>query len=189
MAARPASPERREELLRVAAALFAEHGFRGVGVDQIGAAAGISGPGVYRHFPSKDAMLAEMLVRISEQLLTEGTRRVRTAGDPDGALAALVGWHVEFALSNPELITVHDRDLSSLPPAEQRTVRRLQRRYVEQWVTVIRQVRPLSDDGARAAAHAVFGLLNSTPHFTGALDREAAATLLRRMALAALHGC
>ncbi len=59
-----------------AARLFAERGFHGVGVDEIGAAVGISGPGLYRHFAGKDAMLAELLVGISDSLLTSAKRRL-----------------------------------------------------------------------------------------------------------------
>ncbi len=66
----------RADPLREAARLFAERGFHGVGVDEIGAAVGISGPGLYRHFPGKDAMLAELLVGISERLLEGGRLRV-----------------------------------------------------------------------------------------------------------------
>lgn len=182
---------RREALLRAAAVLFAERGFHGVGVDDIGAAAGISGPGVYRHFASKDAMLAEMLVRISDELLDGGTKRVAGSTDPRGALDALVRGHVDFALSNPELITVHDHELSRLPEADRRMVRRSQRQYVETWVSVIRAVWPDRDEtSARGAAHAAFGLMNSTPHSarrggTG-LDSDAMAEMLRRMTLAAL---
>ncbi|MGH3950933.1 MAG: helix-turn-helix domain-containing protein, partial [Pseudonocardiaceae bacterium] len=54
-------PSRREQILAAAAELFAQHGFHGVGIDDIGAAVGISGPALYRHFRSKDAMLGEML--------------------------------------------------------------------------------------------------------------------------------
>ncbi len=82
---------RRDEILRVAAQLFAERGFHGVRVDDIGAAAGITGPGIYRHFDSKDAILGEMLVRISERLLAGGQARVAdSAGDATAAIAGLI---------------------------------------------------------------------------------------------------
>lgn len=150
---------------------------------------GISGPGIYRHFPSKDAMLVEMLVGISERLLDEGSRRVAAATGTGDALDALVRWHVDFALDNPELIVVQDRDLDSLPTEARRRVRQLQRRYVELWVDVIDAYRPGGDRAeVRAAAHAVFGLLNSTPHSASTLERELMAALLRRMALAGVEG-
>src|SRR5680860_829910 len=63
----PMAASRREQILSTAAELFAARGFHGVSVDELGAACGISGPALYRHFAAKDAMLAEMLVSISEE--------------------------------------------------------------------------------------------------------------------------
>jgi AcrR family transcriptional regulator len=182
-----ANPSRRELILRAAAQLFAERGSRAVGVDDIGAAVGVTGPAIYRHFASKDAMLAEMLVRISERLLAGGTERIAAAGDsPTAQLRALVAFHVDFALDNPALITVQDRDLGALSERDARQVRQLQRRYVEEWVAVIARLHPQEPTtAARARAHAVFGLINSTPHSAGRLARPAMADLLAEMAVAA----
>ena len=180
-------PSRREQILQAAAQLFAERGSRAVGVDDVGAAVGVTGPAIYRHFASKDAMLAEMLVRISERLLDGGTRCVAEAGDDvDAQLRALIAFQVDFALDNPALITVQDRDLGTLADADAAQVRRLQRRYVEVWVAVLARVHPGADAAAcRARAHAVFGLINSTPHSAGRLSRPAMAALLGDMAWAA----
>jgi AcrR family transcriptional regulator len=179
-------PTRRDQILAAAAELFARHGFHGVGIDDIGAAVGISGPALYRHFRSKDAMLGEMLTSISERLLDGGVARVDESGDPEEALLALVRWHVDFALDDPALITVQARNLANLTDPDRRRVRALQRRYVEVWVDTIRRTLPDADEPtARAAAHAVFGLINSTPH-SAHLDRAQMGDLLRRMALAAL---
>src|SRR3954465_1866157 len=134
----PGRPSRREQILRAPAQLFAERGSRAVGVDDVGAAVGVTGPAIYRHFASKDAMLAEMLLRISERLLAGGSERVAAAGaDPVRQLRALIEFQVDFALDNPALITVQDRDLGSLVDADAAEVRRLQRRYVEVWGTVL----------------------------------------------------
>src|ERR687885_742969 len=181
------NPSRREQILRAAARLFAERGARAVGVDDVGAAVGLTGPAIYRHFASKDAMLAEMLLRISERLLAGGTERVAAAGDdPLAQLRTLVAFQVDFALDNPALITVHDRDLGSLAEEDAAQVRRLQRRYVEVWVDVLGRVHPTSDAATnRARAHAVFGLVNSTPHSAGRLPRRRTAALLAAMAEAA----
>ncbi|MBA3797857.1 MAG: TetR/AcrR family transcriptional regulator [Geodermatophilaceae bacterium] len=178
---------RRDEILRVAAQLFAERGFHGVGVDDIGAAAGITGPGIYRHFEGKDAILAEMLIRISERLLDGAQARVEEAnGDPSAALAGLITWQTDFALSNPALIVVHDRDLANVTDRDRRQVRQLQRRYVEVWVAVLTRLHPDAREAQiRARAHALFGLINSTPHSAGQLDAEAMSVILTSMALAA----
>lgn len=127
-AARVAAPTRREQILREAARLFAERGFHGVGVDEIGAAVGISGPGLYRHFPGKDAMLAELLVGISERLLEGGRLRVaedeaRGDGSPEALLDALIEGHIDFALDDRPLITLHDRELDRLRDTDRKRVR------------------------------------------------------------------
>src|SRR3954467_13287228 len=113
------NPPRPEQILRAAAQLFAERGSRNVGVDDVGAAVGVTGPAIYRHFASKDAMLAEMLLRISERLLDGGRAVVALVGaDPRAQLRALIAFQTDFALDNPALITVQDRDLASLAEAD-----------------------------------------------------------------------
>ncbi|MEU6660880.1 TetR/AcrR family transcriptional regulator [Streptomyces sp. NPDC046821] len=193
MATRTDAPTRREQILKEAARLFAERGFHGVGVDEIGAAVGISGPGLYRHFAGKDAMLAELLVGISGRLLTGGKRCVAEAdgGDPGALLDSLIEGHIDFALDDRPLITLHDRELDRLRDSDRKLVRQLQRQYVELWVAAVREAYPgLVEQPARAAVHAVFGLLNSTPHLSraGALPgRAATAGLLHRMARGAFE--
>jgi AcrR family transcriptional regulator len=181
---------RRQQIIEVAAELFAERGFHGVSIYDIGSAMGTSGPALYKHFASKDALLAEMLIDISRRLLSEGHRRadVTAADGADAVLRALVAWHVEFALTYPALITVQFRDLKSLSEQDRRTVRRLQRNYVELWVQTISVVVGTDPAHARSAAHAVFGLINSTPH-SARLSRADMADQLCRMALAALSAC
>ena len=177
---------RRQQILDIAADLFAHRGFHGVSVAELGAACGISGPALYKHFPSKDAVLAEMLVSISERLLAEGTARVRTSADARSAIEALVEWHIEFALEHRALIVVQERDWSSLPEEARERVRALQREYVDVWADQLkRSSKGLRTDRARAMAHAAFGLLNSTPH-SGLIPDSQMHDLLREMALGAL---
>ena len=178
--------ERRQQILDVAAGLFAQRGFHGVSVGDIGKAVGVSGPALYKHFDSKDAVLAEMLVAISERLLAEGQERVTRADGADAAIAALVDWHVEFALAQPSLIVVQDRDWQSLPVEARERVRSLQREYVDLWAAQLRRRDPdLALDRARAMAHAAFGLINSTPH-SSLLPGAAMHDLLAQMTLRSL---
>jgi AcrR family transcriptional regulator len=177
---------RRDQILERAASLFAAKGFHGVSVHDVGAACGISGPALYRHFPSKDAMLAEMLVGISERLLAESRARTATATRPRPAVAALLDWHIDFALEHRALIVVQDRDWGSLPADARARVRRLQRSYIELWVEQLQAIRPALDRAeAQARVRAVFGLLNSTPRSARLPDAQMRA-LLTSMAWAAL---
>ncbi len=183
----PAGARRRDQILAAAARLFAERGFHGVTIEELGEAVGVSGPAVYKHFASKDAVLGELLVGVSEDLLAGARDVVERTALPDEALAGLVAFHTDFALAGADLIRVQDRDLANLSAPLAHTVRSLQRAYVEQWVEVLRRARPgLALSEARVRAHAVFGLLNSTPHSTSRTPDPNVAALLGRMALAAL---
>lgn len=182
---------RRAALLSAASDLFARRGFNGVSIEDLGSAVGVSGPAVYRHFPSKQAVLAALLIGVSQDLLSGGSDVIDAAANPQEALAGLVRFHVDFALSNPDVIRAQDRDLDSLADADSREVRSLQRKYVEKWMAVLKQVRPTLDPlTLRVRVQATFGLINSTPHSTQShptpADVDAARTVLEVMALAGL---
>lgn len=186
-----AKADRRATLLSAAARLFAARGFDGVSIEDLGAAAGVSGPAVYRHFPSKQAVLGALLVGVSERLLAGGREVVAEVRDPATTLRSLVRFHVDFALAEPDVIRVQDRDRSSLSDADGRAVRALQRTYVDLWVATLARLRPEADASElRIRALATFGLINSTPHSAvpsgRSVPRAGVAQLLEGMALAAL---
>lgn len=185
---------RRQALLDAAAGLFAAEGFAGVSLDDLGAAAGVSGPAIYRHFAGKQAVLGALLVGVSEELLEGGRRVAESVGfpattDDDGAatVRALVAFHVDFALSKPDVIRVQDRDFTSLSPEDRAAVRSLQLRYVDVWAQALARLHPTAPAAElRVRAQAAFGLINSTPHSVRNTTRRRAQALLEAMAFAAL---
>ncbi len=181
---------RREEILEIAVGLSASRGSHGVSMDDIGAAAGVTGPALYHHFAGKEAMLVAALNPVSEGLLHGGLARVAGhEGNPRAALESLVEFHVAFALANPAVIALHLHELDRLPEEPRRQIRRLQRLYVEVWVQTLAGVRPeLLAEEARVLAHAAFGLMNSTPFLGGEVDRDRRADLLKAATLQALLG-
>jgi AcrR family transcriptional regulator len=170
--------------------LFAARGYHGVSMDDIGSAAGVTGPALYHHFAGKEAMLVAALIPVSEGLLHGGKSRVALhTDDAQAALADLIDFHVEFALANPAVIALHLHELDRLPEEPRRQIRRLQRLYVEEWVTVLATLRPeLEAAEARVLAHSAFGLMNSTPFLGGEVDRRRRAALLREATVHALLG-
>lgn len=207
-----AKAARREQLLEVAKQLYARHGFHGVRLDDLGKGAGISAPAVYRHFSSKEAVLEELLVGISQYLQSGGETIVADftsspADDPSGSqsdpadariasapadaksvLRRLIEFHVDFAMSEPELIRIQDRDLAALPEASRRTVRRLQRSYVSRWAEVVSAAHPTwSLEASTVRVHAVFGMMNSTPHQARRSSAQVVGVELRAAAAAALE--
>ena len=187
-----AKASRRAAMLDAAASLFAERGYNGVSIEELGAAAGVSGPAVYRHFSGKPAVLAALLIGVSKDLLEGGTAVVAESNTAEDALTGLIEFQVDFALRQSNVIRVQDRDLASLPEEDERTVRSLQRQYIEVWVDAISALHP--DSGLpllRHRAQAVFGLINSTSHTLNSkiTVRETVRlrALLERMAWAALN--
>ena len=177
---------RRQQILDTAATLFAERGFHGVSVHDIGGACGISGPALYKHFAGKDDILTQSLTAISEQLLAEGRARSHAAADAGQALDALIAWHIDFALGHPALIVIQEREWTNLDATGRKEVRSLQLAYIDVWVDVVRRLRDDLDAAeTRAVVQATFGLLNSTPH-SARISESAMRTRLARMARAAL---
>jgi AcrR family transcriptional regulator len=186
-----AKSDRRSQLIAAAERLVAEKGYLAVRLEDIGAAVGVSGPAIYRHFPNKEALLVELLVGISTRLLAGAREVLARSADAAETLDGLIDFHLDFALGESDLIRIQDRDLGHLPDPAKRQVRRAQRQYVEIWVEVLRALdTSLGESEARVMAHAAFGLLNSTPHSVkpgGNKTAEASSrTVLRAMTVAAL---
>ena len=180
-----AKADRRRALLNAAAHLFAERGFDRVSMEDLGSAAGVSGPAVYRHFAAKQSVLAALLIDVSQELFDGGARVITEVEDAPATLRALITFHVAFALANANVIRVQDRDLERLDFPDQHRVRSLQRSYVGLWVGVLARLDPDADAASlHVKAHATFGLINSTPHS----GRSATAgEILEAMAWAALR--
>lgn len=183
-----AKAERSGAILREAARLFAERGYNGVSLEDIGAAVGVSGPAVYRHFDGKQALLGAVLVKVSDALVTGGGRVASDAASDADRMRALIDFHVDFALSNADVIRVQDREVANLATRDHDEVRRLQRAYIGLWMDALTRLIDSDQDEVRLRVQACFGLINSTPHSTRAAARHHAATaaVLAGMAEAAL---
>jgi AcrR family transcriptional regulator len=182
-----AAQPRRELLLQSAANLFSAEGYHAVGIDDIGAAAGISGPGVYRHFPSKGALLESLCDRAMTRML-EGAQGIPAAhGEPHAALEALVDLHVAFAVQERALIGVWVREMRALSDDVRRSLRRRMREYEQPWNEVLARLRDdLEPAEVSVVTSSTLAMLNGTAFTASAVEADRLAQLLRRMALAAL---
>ena len=183
----PPVVHRREQLLEAAAVLFAERGYHAVGIDDIGAAAGISGPGVYRHFASKQSLLAALCDRALSRMLAGAQGISAASADPRARLEALVDLHVAFAVDERALIGVWGRELPALSDDLRRSLRRRMRAYEQPWQEVLACLRgDLAPEEVAVVTGATLAMLNATAVSTTGVSRERLCALLRTMALAAL---
>src|SRR5438552_155222 len=127
--------ERRERILASATSLFEENGFHGAGIDDIAAAAGVTGPAIYRHFKNKDAVLVALFDRLAERLAAILAAVIPLTGRE--GLETLVRLHVRLAFEERALIVVYISEERNLPDAERKRARRFQRAYVEAWADLL----------------------------------------------------
>ena len=180
-------PHRRDQILAVATQLFHEKGYHATGMDDIGAAAGITGPAIYRHFKSKDDILETLLVERSDAVVAQADEIVSAATTPADALEGLVRLYVETLLDNPALGHVSLFERRTLQPGIRTAIERAERRYFEDWVQALCQVRSdLSDAEARVVIHAVTGLALMAAIYRSGLDRETLEPLIISMMTKAL---
>jgi len=180
---RTRDPDRRERILRAAAELVAERGFHAVSMADIGAASGIVGSGVYRHFESKSAVLLALLDEGMARLLATAAEAVGSGRPDTEVLDALVRDQVRFAVDESVLVRLWLREVQTLPEGDQRRLRRLQRHYVEEWVHSLRELRlELSDAEARARVHVAIGAIQSAATWNAGVPRDDLAALLTQCA-------
>jgi AcrR family transcriptional regulator len=86
----PAVSARREEILAIAARLFAQKGFASTTVREIADTAGILSGSLYHHFDSKESMVDEILRTLLDDILARYRAAVAAAGDPASVLRELV---------------------------------------------------------------------------------------------------
>ena len=185
--ARARDPDRREKILRAAGEQFARRGYHAVGLADIGAAAGIVGSGIYRHFTSKSAILVALLDQVMGRLIDEAGQILATEPDAARQLEALIQGQVAFAVDDRYLVRLWQREVHVLPEADRRRLRRLQRLYVEEWVHLLAELRPgLGDGQARALVHAAIGAIQSVASYDSGLPRPQQVDLLDRAAWACL---
>ncbi|CQD23955.1 TetR family transcriptional regulator [Mycobacterium lentiflavum] len=185
--ARRRDPGRKERILAASAELVAEHGFHGVGMVDIGARAGLVGSGIYRHFPSKEAILVALLDRVMCRLSEGAAAIISTVRNDAEALSSLVDDHIRVAIEDRAVLAVYHREGQNVPPDEQRRLRRAQRHYVEEWVHVLGHLRPdLADGELRVTVHAAIGAIQSTLFFRSGFSEPRLAELLRACAFGCL---
>lgn len=154
----PRVPDRDRQILQAAAELFYERGYHKVGVVEIGARIGISGPAIYRHFSSKDEILAQLF----NEAMDEVTGPTEADADPHAELRMLIDRHVALALSRRALLSIFTHEERSLTEPLRKRFRQRMRAHAKHWESVLARCYPDADERAiAAAAQGAIGLIHS----------------------------
>jgi AcrR family transcriptional regulator len=152
---------RREAIVAAATRLFFEHGYRATTMEDVGAAVGVSGAAVYKHFSSKSDLLGATISRAAEPLQLGLTRALGASHTARDALTRVLDEYIEFATVHHHLVGILVSEVTNLPDALRHNVRRQQADYVAEWVRLLRQSRPgLDAPRARYIVQAVLTTVN-----------------------------
>lgn len=178
---------RRKLLLDAAADLFLHHPYDSVTVAMVATKAGISGPGLYRHFQNKQALLIAVVEEGLQELHRFARATVDSESDPCVALQTMVDFHVRSVTTDPPTTLIFLKNEHALPEADRRRIRREMNLYAQEWVLVVLQLRPdLSEPEVRLLTQAVFSMLNSVATLNRGLDQEEIVATMSTAAMQAL---
>ncbi len=150
-------------ILDTAAAVFYEKGFHGVGVDELGKRAGLSGPTLYRYFSSKDEILAALFNEAMDELVS-ATAMVHD--DPMADLTRLIRHHVEYAVSQRQLVNVYQREDRSLTGPWKRHFNHRRKQYVSRWEAIVARCVPgAAPDEVAVLTQSILGLIFSIAYW------------------------
>lgn len=130
--------DRSELILEHASALFAEKGIAGTTVRDIAGRAGLLSGSLYHHFPSKDAIADEIVMRYLDELLAHYERILAEGHDASHALSQLIRASILASRAHAHASTIYQREtgyLRRLPSHE--AIRAAARTIRETWEGVL----------------------------------------------------
>lgn len=118
MPEKPSAETRREQLLAIAARLFAEKGFRNTTVRDIADAAGILSGSLYHHFDSKESMVDELLKAFQEPLFAAYDEVLASDADVRIKLEQAVRLSFRSIDEHPDEVAIFQNDAAFLGASE-----------------------------------------------------------------------
>lgn len=150
-----------DRLVRAALELFAERGFKSVGINDVAAAVGIAGPSAYSHFDSKSDLLTAAIGDGARVLLREEAEILADSRPPRETLRRLLRSYVQFSFAHHHVLDLMITEVNNLDDRRRSRLIMQQREYLRAWVRVLREAAPrLPPAEARVRVQAVLTLTN-----------------------------
>jgi AcrR family transcriptional regulator len=131
---------RKEQIAQAALAVVARYGLRRLNIAQVARLVGVVPSALYRHFPSKDAILDTVIGLVRERLL-ENVRTVTEAvSDPFEQLRLLLDRHVQFIAQNQALPRIiFSEQVYEGRPGRRRVMFRTIQAYLDRVADIVRE--------------------------------------------------
>lgn len=119
----------REDVVAAAGRLFAERGFHGTSMRDLGDELGLLGSSLYSHVESKEQLLVEVVQRGADLFQGLVDRVMGSDLEPDQKVAELVRGHVAIITGNQALSSTFLNEARFLPRASRRAIVDMRDRY------------------------------------------------------------
>lgn len=183
--------EVREAILNAAAGLFASKGFRNTNIIEIGEACNASKSRMYHYFPSKEAMLEEMLRLHVDGLVKLAGDLVKRKDEPAKRLRDYIFLHLKYYYEGRDRHTVLIEDYGYLSEEAQDAIREGQQTLMGFLSALLQEVNPEKFSAKHlASAHAmlIYGMLNWTYTWYKPSGKLSLETLASEASDFCLHG-
>lgn len=142
-AAAPAESGARRQILDAAAYLLKHRGYEAATTRAIATAVGIKGGSIYHHFPSKDAIVGEVVnegVRVVYDAVEKALNALPTRAPPRRRLEAAIKAHLLSSLEHSNYTSASIRAFAFLPDSVRKGCRIERRRYEALWAQLVSEL-------------------------------------------------
>lgn len=172
---------RAEQIIRAATILFQDNGYQNVSIDQIGAAVGLTGPAVYRHFKGKHDILARAL-EVQTALVDGLFAASRAEATADKRLQSFIDGLSDLT-ANSDAATLWRREQQHLKPEQRDTFSEAFTQNQERIAALLMEAHPESTaHHADLIGYTVLAMFSNTPSIRGALSAQRLMHLQRSLA-------
>jgi AcrR family transcriptional regulator len=141
--AAPAETGARRQILNAAAYLLKHRGYEAATTRAIATAVGIKGGSIYHHFPSKDAIVGEVVnegVRVVYDAVEKALEALPARAAPRRRLEAAIKAHLLSSLKHSNYTSASIRAFAFLPDAVRRSCRIERKRYEALWAQLVSEL-------------------------------------------------
>ena len=187
--------EKRTHILKVAARVFASHGFARASMAHVAKDCGISKANIYHYYSSKDALLFDIIDTYLSALRDRIIGLDLTGLDPSERLGVFVVETLRAYEGMDDEHKIQTEGIPLLPEGQQKTLKAYQRELVMQLSSTVKDIAPDVFDGdphkLRATVMSIFGMLNWFYMWNSPADQNARdeyARLVTKLTIAGVHG-